>query len=153
MVEDLLPGLVKVIEERLGPIGRPVTTFLVIVIVLAITAWGLNLFWEKAVEPVSTVVESTLESEGNPIDKEKFVSFLLGWAVYAVVLIGLLVFANNVLGPRLFRKQKEEVRQLIQKAEASVKYAEATKELADDAVHQVRQQLGSDTEGAPHEEA
>ena len=44
MGEAFLPGLVKVIEERLGRLGKPVSTIFVLLLVLGIGAWMLDLF-------------------------------------------------------------------------------------------------------------
>ena len=40
MGEELLPGLVKVVEERMGLVGRPFTTIIVIAAGLGVIAWG-----------------------------------------------------------------------------------------------------------------
>lgn len=40
MGEELLPGLVKVVEERMGLVGRPFTTVIVIAAGLGVIAWG-----------------------------------------------------------------------------------------------------------------
>lgn len=50
-MEEFLPGLVKVMEERLGPLGKPLSTLLVLVITLAAIAWCVNFLWRTVIEP------------------------------------------------------------------------------------------------------
>lgn len=55
-MEEFLPGLFKVMEERLGPLGRPITTLLVLAIVAGIFVWVGDLVYSKAILPLTTVV-------------------------------------------------------------------------------------------------
>ena len=56
MGEDLLPGLVRVIEERLGPFGRPLSTLVIISAALGVAAWGIHQVVDKIVRPVVRVL-------------------------------------------------------------------------------------------------
>ena len=57
-MEEYLPGLVKVIEERLGKFGRPITTIVVICVALGTATWGIRLFWDNAVWPLVTLIDN-----------------------------------------------------------------------------------------------
>ena len=49
---DLLPGLVRVIEERLGRFGRPFTTLIVVFAGLGVVAWGYERIVSAWVGPI-----------------------------------------------------------------------------------------------------
>lgn len=51
-MEEFLPGLLKVMEERLGRFGRPVSTALVLLLFLGIGSWMIGLFWDNLVWPL-----------------------------------------------------------------------------------------------------
>ncbi len=70
-MEELLPGLVRVMEERLGRFGRPLTTVMVINLALGASSWGLKLFWDNAIYPISQFIQTTLEVQ--PITLEELV--------------------------------------------------------------------------------
>lgn len=50
-MEEFAVGLVKVMEERLGPLGRPISTVLVVAIVLALIVGSVTFTWRQGVEP------------------------------------------------------------------------------------------------------
>ena len=50
--EDLIPGLVRVMEERLGPFGRPLTTLMILAAALGVIAWGVTQVIDKLILPV-----------------------------------------------------------------------------------------------------
>ena len=51
MGEELLPGLVKVIEERMGKMGRPFTTLVIVAAGIGIIAWGFGVFVSNILVP------------------------------------------------------------------------------------------------------
>ena len=52
MSEELIPGLVRVIEERLGFLGRPFTTLMVLTAGLGVIAWGFSQIYKTFVAPL-----------------------------------------------------------------------------------------------------
>ena len=63
-MEEFFAGMIKMVEERLGPVGRPFTTVIVILCALGLGAWGLNLFVVNAIAPVASFV-SKIIGEGT----------------------------------------------------------------------------------------
>ena len=62
MGEELLPGLVKVIEERMGKMGRPFTTVIIVAAGVGIIAWGLGVFYSNILVPAFKMLGVTLDS-------------------------------------------------------------------------------------------
>ena len=58
----MLPGLVKVIEERMGKMGRPFTTVIIVAAGVGIIAWGLGVFYKNILVPVFDLLGVTLDS-------------------------------------------------------------------------------------------
>lgn len=54
---QLFPGLLRAVEERLGPLGKPLTTVLVILGLLAAYAYLWSVIWDKAVEPIKNDID------------------------------------------------------------------------------------------------
>ena len=63
MAEELLPGLVKVAEERLGRLGRPFTTLIIISAGLGIIAWGVAQVYKSVVAPIITFFGATVDPD------------------------------------------------------------------------------------------
>ncbi len=42
-------------EERVGRVGRPVTTIFLVLIVLAVGSWMVQMFWDNAVDPIADI--------------------------------------------------------------------------------------------------
>ena len=78
-MEDLLPGLIKMMEERLGRFGRPLSTLVVLAAALGIIAWGFHQVWVKIITPVVRVVYT---NNDVPISQEVAESgpALWGWS-------------------------------------------------------------------------
>ena len=77
MGEELLPGLVKVIEERMGRLGRPFTTAMVILAGLGVMAWGGGIFFRNVIAPIVAFA-------GVAIDQELVASFVILAIVLAI---------------------------------------------------------------------
>ena len=62
MGEELLPGLVKVIEERMGKLGRPFTTAIILAAGVGVIAWGFGVFYSNILAPILELVGVTVDS-------------------------------------------------------------------------------------------
>lgn len=62
MGEELLPGLVKVIEERMGKLGRPFTTLIILAAGFGIIAWGVGMIYTHILAPSLRVLGITADS-------------------------------------------------------------------------------------------
>ncbi len=99
-VEELLPGLVEVTEERLGKrIGWPVTTAFIVVVFLGFGAWCLKLVVDNAVRPVISVfhVESV---------SVNLVEVLLVYGIGATMWAGVVLLADRMALARLTRERQ-----------------------------------------------
>ena len=108
---DFLPGMIRMIEERFGPAGRPLTTLLLGIFALAIIAWSLGLIYDNVVGPV-------LDLLGKDVEKE-LVDLAIAWVSLAAFIgfIGWVIIyvANRIHGKkyeaRLLTK-RERIREL-----------------------------------------
>ena len=114
---DFLPGVFRMIEERFGRAGRPLTTFLLAVFALAIIAWCLGLIYNNVVGPIL----SALGKEVAPVVIEQTIA----WATLLLLLGGmcwLIAYVSDRLQGRRFstrlQEQEEEIRQLREKLES-----------------------------------
>ena len=104
-MEDFLPGLVKVIEERLGFIGRPFTTVIVIFAGGGIIAWGANQIKAAIIDPFSNFVL------GAPELHKLLVSALIGLGIWAIAMpIFLFALDRFYYNPKKKRLQEDVVR-------------------------------------------
>ena len=56
---DFIPGLVKMIEERLGKnLGRPITNALLVVVIVAVFLWCFGIVRREAIDPIMSLVTS-----------------------------------------------------------------------------------------------
>ena len=78
---DFLPGVFRMIEERFGRFGRPLTTLLLGIFALAIIAWCLGLIYNNVVGPVL----GSLDKEIAP----EMVARIIAWATL-VAFLGLI---------------------------------------------------------------
>lgn len=100
-MEEFLPGLVKVMEERLGRFGRPFTTLLVVAVGLAVLVWSMDLIYGKAIGPAIDLL-----GDGTPSSLLRaFVVFGSSLGGYAV---GCLVVYLLIMLPRRKRLEKYE---------------------------------------------
>ena len=63
MAEELVPGLVREIEERMGRLGRPFTTRMVIFAGLGVMAWGAEMVFNTVIVPILTLAGADVDSE------------------------------------------------------------------------------------------
>ena len=109
--EGLLPGLVRVIEERLGAIGRPFTTIMVISAGLGIIAWGAGTVYGKVVEPAISFF-------GVQVDSELATGLVAVGALVAIFVIGILAVSYGIERIRRggvharLQKQEQQIREL-----------------------------------------
>ena len=89
MGEELIPGLVRVIEERLGWLGRPFTTAMVILAGLGVMAWGGSMFFKNVLAPI-------IAFAGLNIDQDLVASFVILSMVVAIFGLGALLTAYGV---------------------------------------------------------
>ncbi|MBI4188650.1 MAG: hypothetical protein HY529_05535 [Chloroflexi bacterium] len=111
-MEEFLPGLVRIMEERLGKFGRPLTTIVVLALAFGAIAWGLNLFWYNVVSPISKFIQTILEV--RPFTLEDFVKTVITPLAILIILSIILFILTQIL----FRKT------IIKQAEKSVRMAE-----------------------------
>ena len=84
MEEHFFPGLLKAMEERLGPFGRPLTTLLILAVVLGIFVFVGDLVYTKAVAPI-------VQAFGEPPEN------LVREVLTRVVVYGVLMAASAAL--------------------------------------------------------
>ena len=96
-MEDFLPGLVKVIEERLGPLGRPFTTLIVVSAGLGVVAWGYG--------EVDTKLIPLVADRMNILDLP-FSVRLAGYVVFCMVVLALFGFWTA----RPYKREIEELK-------------------------------------------
>ena len=117
MGEELLPGLVKVIEERLGPLGRPFTTLMVILAGLGVMAWGCKEIYQAFVTPILDAVGV----EPGPDAVEQALAFV-GLVGFIAIVLWLAVYASDRIQGRRFssrlRNQDEEIKRLREQLES-----------------------------------
>ena len=97
-MEEFLPGLFKVMEGRLGPLGRPITTLLVLAIVIGIFVWVGDLVYSKAILPLTTVV-------GEPWPYIR--GIVVGYGLGLILLLGAFAALDRWLSRRLKHKREE----------------------------------------------
>jgi len=130
-MEEFLPGLVKIMEERLGRFGRPLTTILVVCIALGACAWGIKLFFDNAISPIYKLILSLMNIQGLSV--EEFVTpFIIYIALITVISIIFYVLYNKTIVKRAMRtatKFHNQAEEIITQAEEAVRRTEeATKE-------------------------
>ena len=109
MGEELLPGLVQVIEERLGRAGKPFTTLIIVSAGLGIIAWGCSAIYSNAIAPL-------VEFLGLGVDAE-LAKALIGLAVVLGIL-GLMVLLFTYAVRQISgRGLRDRIRQLEAKIE------------------------------------
>ena len=119
VAEELIPGLVKVAEARLGKVGRPLTTAMVFLAIVGIMAWGADMVFSKIIAPV-------LKVTGIHEDSELMASIAI-LIILTIVVVGAVVFTSygvqwikdSRLRARLQRQEEElkELRQLVESRE------------------------------------
>ena len=108
MNEELLPGLVRVIEERMGRFGRPFTTTIVVFAGMAIIAWAISVIFKTFVTPV-------LDALGSDFANTPAVIAALNWAALIgfFTVVGLLIiYFRNSNQTRRIQTKRERIREL-----------------------------------------
>ena len=108
---DFLPGVFRMMEERFGRVGRPITTALLALFALAVAAWCLGLIYTNIVGPI-------LKVTGTEVGQE-LANTVIAWvSLFAFVsFIGIVVFyvrhrlQRNRYEPKLANKQ-ERIKEL-----------------------------------------
>ena len=103
-MEDFLPGLVKVMEERLGPFGRPFTTLVVVMVGLWVIIWTGDFILNEAIIPVIKAV--TTGDPENLATARRIAAMIVG----ALVGLGL----TWVIGIPIRRRNEKYRRDLSQ---------------------------------------
>ena len=96
---DFLPGVFRMIEERFGRAGRPLTTFLLAVFSLAIIAWCLGLIYKNIVGPI-------LDALGKEVAPE-VVEQTIAWVTLAAFL-GFIVWGMAYLADKFQGKKYQD---------------------------------------------
>ncbi|MFC1935615.1 hypothetical protein ACFLX9_02490 [Chloroflexota bacterium] len=90
-MEELLPGLLKMMDERLGRLGRPTTYIFLWLVILGIGSWMAKMFWDNAiwslVEAIRALTEGTTFSWGQFVD----ILAAIGFVILACFTISYLV--------------------------------------------------------------
>lgn len=143
MHEGLLEGLIRVLEERLGRIGRPLTTIVVICLALEFSSWGLKLFWDNAASPIANFIQTTIEVQ--PITLEEFVKKVVTpLGVYLLLLVIMYVIAQLIFRKKIFQPTNEHVekaREIIKEAEDAKNEASETIQKAEEVRINMKQEL------------
>ncbi len=122
-MEEFLPGLIKIMEERLGRFGRSITTAVVICVVLGIVAWALKLFWDNIVFPVYLFIKAT----GEATSPEQFLKEIATpFGVYVLIcimfyILFLIVVNYTILRP--FERRVDKVKGYVSETEKFVENA------------------------------
>ena len=90
MGQDSLGTLVRIIEERMGPVGRPFTTAIVVVSGCAVIAWGLGVIYNKLVAPIGSFL-------GVDVGRDTVTS-IVSVASLALVLGALVALLGHLQG-------------------------------------------------------
>ena len=124
---DFLPGMFRMIEERFGRAGRPITTALLGLFALAIMAWCLGIIYDKVVGPVLGVVGKELAPD--------LASQMIAWATL-VGFCGFIGWLSVFVADRIHGKRYSDVlatkRERIQDLESELT---ALRQDADGPIH------------------
>ena len=118
MTEELVPGLVRVSEERLGIAGRPLTTLMVLSAVVGITSWGVKQFFTSIVDPVLRIFGLHADSE-----LVGAITILATLTLFIVASIFVTVYGVDWLRRRgvnaRLQAQEKEIQELRNQLESS----------------------------------
>ena len=117
-IEELLPGIIRLMEERFGRIGRPVTTALLFMLAMAIMAWCLGMVWDKVIAPILKFFGVELVVMNQEMGANVFL-VVLGF-IAMIVLFGLLVvYVASIMAVvlRTLIDRLQSSRNLVERAE------------------------------------
>ena len=107
-MHELIPGLVAVAEERLGKLGRPLTTLVILFACLGVIFWGASLVFKEGVAPL-------LEFLGSDVANTPAAVLALNWAALVgfFSLIGLLIiYWRNSNQTRRIQTKRQRIQEL-----------------------------------------
>ena len=126
-MEEFLPGLVRLMEERLGKVGRPLTTIVIISLALGAIAWGLRLFWDNAISPISQFIQTIFEVQH--ITLESFVrDTVTPFSIY-LLLIAVIYFVFRALINKRLEKTKATLQEIEEIRREAKEINQATRKL------------------------
>lgn len=112
-MEEFLPGLLKAMEERLGRFGRPLTTFVVICLAFGAAAWGIKLFIDNAISPLTKFILAIFEVQ--PITLDELVRKLITpFSILIIVLVILYLLFRFVVRKTIMQPSKQQVNEATQ---------------------------------------
>ena len=145
-MEEFLPGLVKVMEERLGRFGRPLTTIVVISLALGACAWGIKLFVDNAVSPIYKVILSLMNIQGLSV--EEFITpFVIYIALLIVISLIFYILYRKTIVKRAMQSANEAIKQaeqIISEAEERIKQTEEVTQKAQKLLIELKRESKSD---------
>ena len=85
------------IEDRLGVLGRPFTTAIVVVVGLGVMAWGIHMVMSRVVVPIGNAIGATF-------DPELVSSFVTLAVVLLMVVVTVVATSAGLSWTRLARR-------------------------------------------------
>ena len=112
MNEELVPGMLRALEQYLGALGRPVAYLVIFAVVLWILAGASTAVHESWIDPA---IQAWASESADDIRQ-----FLLRAAIYAVLMIVYTIAFFFVFG-RISRRIRESNKERTQKYEEMIK--------------------------------
>ena len=109
MEEFLSAKLLEKVEERLGLLGRPLTTLAMLVAVLGVIAWGGDQIVQKAVQPIVALVSRLVVGDYSPN-----AYIIVGQYVGIIVLAAITLRVSGYLLKRQIRSKQESLARHIE---------------------------------------
>lgn len=117
-IEELLPGMVRMMDERFGRMGRPITTVLLFLLAMAIMAWCLGMIWDKFLAPVLKFFGIEFAVVSAELGADVFLMALA--MIVTVAILGMLVVSLTALMSYVLRfliDKLQSSKNLIERAE------------------------------------
>ncbi|MBI2172414.1 MAG: hypothetical protein HYU30_10455 [Chloroflexi bacterium] len=137
-MEDLLPGLFKAMEDRLGKHGRPITTGLIVLVALGLAAWMIGLITNNIVAPLFRVAKPLLKGKSFTVEGPDITALTLSLLVVGILVVGVFLLLNRKVKEIRFKNE------IIGKLASSTYYK--TEEL-EGLIQKAQQELTSTSEG------
>ena len=99
------------IEERLGRAGRPLTTLVVLCVALGLIAWGVKLFIDNAILPLSDLIKHIITMQG--ITPDVIWRPLISFGIYITLVIISLFIAKQYIHKKLLKSVKSTLKDTI----------------------------------------
>ena len=113
-----IPGIVKVIEDRLGPLGRPFTTFIAVMLGLGIAAWAYGEIAIKWIDPLTSKIFMAGAYRLCTPDMLLSIRLAIFFAVY-VVVIAVWMIVRSWFHRRDISELERELEECKQKLDKS----------------------------------